>query len=106
MQLALLVQVHDMLQYATISAVGHVDFITKLKTNVEFEIRQLERFNTVRTGLLETPAPENAHIIYPTVHVIIADQHKINNVVQRFQQNQPYTEVYDLVQNLVLIENY
>ena len=106
MQLALLVQAHDTIQYATISAVGHIDFITKLKTNVEFEIRQLELFNTMRTGLLETQAPENTRIVYPTVHVLIADQQKINNIVQRFHKNQPYTEVYDLIQNLALIDNY
>ena len=106
MQLALLVQAHEKIQSAAICAVGHVDFITNLKTNVEFEIRQLELLNTMRTGLLETSAPENARIIYPTAHAIIADQHKINRVARQFQKDTAYTEVYDLVQNLALIENY
>ena len=107
MQLALLIQAHDKIQSAAITAVGSVNNIIKLKSDLETELNNIMRFETMRTGVLdELQAPENAHIIYPKIHVLIADQHKINNVVQRFHQNQPYTEVYNLVQNLALIENY
>lgn len=106
MQLALLVQAHDQIQSAVITAIGPVNNIIELKNNLEIKLNNMMRFDTMRTGLLETQAPENTRIIYPTVHVLIADQQKINNVAQQFHPNQMYNEVYNLVQNLALIENY
>ena len=106
MQLALLVKAHDQIQSAVITAIGPVDHIIELKNNLEIELNNMMRFDTMRTGLLKTQAPENTRIVYPTVHVLIADQQKINNVAQQFHPNQMYNEVYNLVQNLTLIENY
>lgn len=106
MQLAILVQVHEKIQSAAITAVGSVDKIIELKDNLEAELNHIMLLDTMRAGLLESQAPENTRIIYPTLHVLIADQKHINNVVQQFHQNQMYNEVYHLVQNLALIENY
>ena len=106
MQLALLVQAHNQIQSAVITAIGPVDNIIELKNNLEIKLNNMMQFDTMRTGLLETQAPEKTRIVYPTVHVLIADQQKINNVAQQFHQNQMYNEVYNLVQNLALIENY
>ena len=106
MQLALLVQAHDQIQSAVITAIGPVNNIIELKNNLEIKLNNMMRFDTMRTGLLETQTPENTRIIYPTVHVLIADQQKINNAAQQFHPNQMYNEVYNLVQNLALIENY
>ena len=101
MQLALLVQAHDMLQSAAITAIGPVHQIIELKSNSEIELD-----NIIQSGMLETQAPENTHVVYPKLHVLIADQQKINNVAQQFHPNQMYNKVYNLVQNLALIENY
>ena len=101
MQLALLVQVHDMLQSASITTIGPVHQIIELKSNSEIELD-----NIIQSGVLETQAPKNTHVVYPKLHVLIADQQKINNVAQQFHPNQMYNEVYNLVQNLTLIENY
>lgn len=106
MQLALLVQVNDQIQSAVITAIGPVDNIIELKNNLESKLNNMMRFDTMRIGLLETQAPEKTRIVYPTVHVLIADQQKINNVAQQFHPNEMYHEVYQLVQNLALIENY
>ena len=97
MQLALLVQVHDMLQSAAITAIGPVHQIIELKSNSEIELNDI-----IQSGVLETQAPKNTHVVYPKLHVLIADQQKINNVAQQFHPNQMYNEV----QNLALIENY
>ncbi len=101
MQLALLVQAHDMLQSAAITAIGPVHQIIELKSNSEIELD-----NIIQSGMLETQAPENTHVVYPKLHVLIADQQQINKVVQQFHPNEMYHKVYDLVQNLALIENY
>ena len=101
MQLALLVQVHDMLQSAAITAIGPVHQIIELKSNSEIELG-----NIIQSGMLETQAPENTHVVYPKLHVLIADQQQINKVVQQFDQNEMYHEIYQLVQNLELIKNY
>ena len=101
MQLALLVQVHDMLQSAAITAIGPVHQIIELKSNSEIELNDI-----IQSGILETQAPENTHVVYPKLHVLIADQQQINKVVQQFDQNEMYHEVYQLVQNLALIQNY
>ena len=106
MQLALLVQAHDQIQSAVITAVGPIDHIIELKNNLEIKLNNMMQFDTMRTGLLETQAPENTRNVYPTVHVLIADQQKINNVAQQFHPNEMYHEVYQLVQNLALIQNY
>lgn len=106
MQLTLLVQAHDMLQSAAITAIGPVDNIIELKNNLEIKLNNMMQFDTMRTGLLETQVPEKTRNVYPTVHVLIANQQKINNVAQQFHPNQMYNEVYNLVQNLALIENY
>ena len=101
MQLALLVQAHDMLQSAAITAIGPVHQIIELKSNSEIELD-----NIIQSGMLETQAPENTRIVYPTVHVLIADQQQINKVAQQFDPNEMYHEIYQLVQNLALIQNY
>lgn len=106
MQLALLVQAYNQIQSAVITAIGPVDHIIELKNNLEIELNNMMRFDTMRTGLLETQAPKNTRIVYPTVHVLIADQQQINKVVQQFHPNEMYHEVYQLVQNLALIQNY
>ena len=101
MQLALLVQVHDMLQSAAITAIGSVHQIIELKSNSEIELNDI-----IQSGVLETQEPENTHVVYPKLHVLIADQQQINKVVQQFHPNEMYHEVYQLVQNLALIQNY
>lgn len=101
MQLALLVQVHDMIQSAEITAIGPVHQIIELKSNSEIELD-----NIIQSGVLETQAPQNTHVVYPKLHVLIADQQQINKVVQQFHPNEMYHEVYQLVQNLALIQNY
>ena len=107
MQLALLIQVHDKIQSAAITAVGSVNNIIKLKSDLETELNNIMRFETMRTGVLdELQAPENTHVVYPKLHVLIADQQQINKVVQQFHPNEMYHEVYQLVQNLALIQNY
>ena len=101
MQLALLVQAHDMLQSAAITAIGPVHQIIELKSNSEIELD-----NIIQSGMLETQAPENTHVVYPKLHVLIADQQQINKVAQQFDPNEMYHEIYQLVQNLALIQNY
>ena len=106
MQLALLVQAHNQIQSAVITAIGPVDNIIELKNDLEIKLNKMMQFDTLQLGVQETQTPENTHIVYPTIHVLIADQQKINNVAQQFHPNQMYNEVYQLVQNLALIENY
>ena len=86
-----------MLQSASITAIGPVHQIIELKPNSEIELNDI-----IQSGVLETQAPKNTHVVYPKLHVLIADQQKINNVAQQFHPNQMYNEVY----NLALIENY
>lgn len=106
MQLALLIQVHDEIQAAVITDVGLVDVILELKDNLQTELNNLMILESLQSGIFDTEMPENAQVIYPTLHVLIADQQKVNNVVRQFQPDQMYDEIYDLVYNSTLIENY
>ena len=73
MQLALLVQAHDMLQSAAITAIGPVHQIIELKSNSEIELD-----NIIQSGVLETYQTSQSSV----QRVIYTNDHQFVNQIQ------------------------
>lgn len=101
MQQAILVQIFDDFNIAIISAIGSISEILELKTKADLKVKERSQ-----SQVPENQAQKNAHILYPTFHVLIMDQQFIDRLSNRFNKNEMSYEVYKLVQNMALIENY
>ena len=73
MQLALLVQAHDMLQSAAITAIGPVHQIIELKSNSEIELDSI-----IQSGVLETYQTSQSSV----QRVIYTNDHQFVNQIQ------------------------
>lgn len=103
-QLALLVEVFDLKSEASIEAIGSVDEMIKLKENVESDFK--DRFGKLM-NIIENAGPNKMPKLYlPTFHILIVDRQVAFNLNRRFRLHYYYHEVFELVNNVSLVQNY
>ena len=91
-QLALLVETFDLKNEASIEAIGSVDEMLELKENIESDLKD---------SLNKTP---KLHL--PIFHLLIVDRQVAFNLNRRFKTHHYYSEVWELVNNISLVQNY
>lgn len=103
-QLALLVEAFDLKNEASIEAIGSVDEMLELKENVESEFK--ERFGALM-NIIEKAGPNKMPKLHlPVFHVLIVDRQVTFNLNRRFRLHHYYKEVFELVNNVSLVQNY
>lgn len=103
-QLALLVEAFDIKNEASIEAIGSADEMLELKEKIESEFK--ERFGELM-NIIEKAGPNKMPKLYlPTFHILIVDRQVTFNLNRRFRTHHYYKEVFELVNNVSLVQNY
>lgn len=103
-QLALLVETFDLKTEASIEAIGPVDEMLDLKENIESDLK--DRFGKL-TEIIEKASPNKTPKLHlPIFHVLIVDRQVAFNLNRRFKTRHYYREVWELVNNVSLVQNY
>lgn len=103
-QLALLVETFDLKNEASIEAIGSVDEMLELKENIESDLK--DRFGKL-TEIIEKPTLNKTPKLHlPIFHLLIVDRQVAFNLNRRFKPHHYYSEVWELVNNISLVQNY
>lgn len=101
MHTGILIQAHEPIRSASIEAIGNVDKMMELKEKSEVRVQEL-----INSGVATLNLPSNIIPAYPTFHLLIVTSDKAFAIQQRIGMRNISREVWELVQDVGLVENY
>lgn len=103
-QLALLVETFDLKNEASVEAIGSVDEMLELKENIESDLK--DRFGKLTEIIEKASLNKTPKLHLPIFHLLIVDRQVAFNLNRRFKTHHYYSEVWELVNNISLVQNY
>ena len=101
MHTGILIQAHEPIRSASIEAIGNVEKMMELKEKSEVRVQEL-----INSGVATRNLPSNIIPAYPTFHLLIVAPDKAFAIQQRIGMYNISREVWELTQDVGLVEKY
>ena len=101
MHTGILIQAYEPIRSASIEAMGSVEKMIELKEKSEVRVQEL-----INSGVATRNLPSNIIPAYPTFHLLIVTPDKAFAIQQQIGMHNISREVWELTQDVGLVERY